>query len=190
MRKLLSLIIILGLLSGCATPTVYIKPDFGQLNIKRVAVIPFECPDETIQSTATDVFMSEFLTLHMFEVIERRQLDKVLEEQKLGLTGALDTDTIKNIGKILGVDAVVIGSVYPNYKYEEIPFAPLSEKEIESIKLDVRLVDAEKGTVLWNGSQNSKNVFFAVATTPDEHIKVAARDIIKAFKKNLEKENK
>lgn len=186
MRKLLSLIMILGLLSGCASPTVYINPDFSQLNIKRVAVVPFECPDETIQSTATDIFMSEFLTLHMFEVIERSQLNKILEEQKLGLTGILDTNTIKIIGKILGVDAIVVGSVYPNYKYEEIPFAPLPEKKIASIKLDVRLLDTEKGTVLWSGSQNSKKVFFAIATTLDEHIRAASRDIIKSFKKNLE----
>lgn len=186
MKKLFSLIMILGLLGGCATPTVYIKPDFEQLNIKRVAVIPFECADETIGLTATDIFMSEFLTLHMFEVIERSQLNKVLEEQKLGFTGTLDTNTIKNIGKILGVDAIVAGSVYPNYRYEEIPFAPLPDKEIESIRLDVRLLDVEKGTVLWSGSQNSKNVFFAVATTPDEHIRVAAKDIIKALRKGLE----
>ena len=46
-----------------------------------------------------------------FRVIERQQLDQVLREQNLGDTGRIDPSTAASIGKILGVQLVVIGSV-------------------------------------------------------------------------------
>jgi curli biogenesis system outer membrane secretion channel CsgG len=40
-----------------------------------------------------------------FEVVERQLLNKVLEEQNLGMTGILDESSAARIGKNLGVDA-------------------------------------------------------------------------------------
>lgn len=42
-------------------------------------------------------------------VIERRLLEKILEERKLRETGLLTPDMIKDVGGILGVDAIVTG---------------------------------------------------------------------------------
>jgi len=184
MRKLIAPLLVLTLLGGCAAPTVFIKPHFDSAKIHKVAIFPLESPDKTISSVATDIFTAEFITLGKFEIVERSQLDRIIEEQKLGAAGTLDTATIKKVGKILGVDAIVIGSVYPNYRYEEIVFAPLPAKEIKNINLNVRLIEVETGTVLWSGSQNSGNVF-AAPTSIDEHVRVASKDIIKAFRKIL-----
>jgi len=46
-----------------------------------------------------------------FEVVERRELARVLKEQKLGGSGLLNKSTIAKIGKILGIDAIVTGSI-------------------------------------------------------------------------------
>jgi TolB-like protein len=46
-----------------------------------------------------------------FTVIERRLLDKIVSEQKLELTGIVDPASAKKLGKLLGVDAIVTGSV-------------------------------------------------------------------------------
>jgi hypothetical protein len=42
---------------------------------------------------------------------ERQQLEKVLEEQALGQSGAQDSETAVVVGKLMNLDAIVVGSV-------------------------------------------------------------------------------
>jgi len=62
----------------------------------------------------TDI-MADNLTIEMmklgYECIERHRLRKVLEEQGLQMSGAVDTDNAIKAGKIIGVQAVITGSV-------------------------------------------------------------------------------
>ncbi|MEB3213503.1 MAG: CsgG/HfaB family protein [Leptolyngbyaceae bacterium] len=46
-----------------------------------------------------------------FTVIERSQIEAVLREQNLGASGRVDASTAAQIGRILGVEAVIIGSI-------------------------------------------------------------------------------
>lgn len=46
-----------------------------------------------------------------FKVIERQLLNKIVNEQKLVLTGIVDPASAKKLGKLLGVDAIVSGSI-------------------------------------------------------------------------------
>ncbi|HEX8151662.1 MAG TPA: FlgO family outer membrane protein, partial [Thermoanaerobaculia bacterium] len=80
---------------------------------KRVAVIPFQELDG--QSTVLGTYIAEELLSHLvnsgLKIVERGMLDKILAEQKLQRTGAIDEKTAKQIGKIAGVDAIVTGSI-------------------------------------------------------------------------------
>lgn len=53
-----------------------------------------------------------------FEVIERSSLDRVLGEQNLQMSGLTDPVTATKVGKILGVDAIVLGNVTASQKYQ------------------------------------------------------------------------
>lgn len=46
-----------------------------------------------------------------WDMVEREQLDKVLKEQDLGAGGRLDPSTAAPIGKILGADYLIIGTI-------------------------------------------------------------------------------
>ena len=48
-----------------------------------------------------------------FRIIERRQLMRVIAEQKLSISGLIDKGSIGKIASTLGVDALVTGSVSP-----------------------------------------------------------------------------
>lgn len=186
MGKALILLSAVLLISGCVGPTVYIKDDFSAEKAKRIAVLPFESSEKNLGFLATDIFTSEFVTMGKFEVVERGQLAKIVEEQKLGQQGALDAATIKEIGKMLGVDAVVVGSIYPNYRYKQTEYSTFAAKEIKNINLNVRLIEVETGSILWSGSQNSHKIFgLSRCVDTDEQIRAASRNIIKAFKKIL-----
>ena len=49
--------------------------------------------------------------IDVFEVYERIAIDKLTEEYKLQQTGIIDEDTMAEIGKMRGVEAIVIGSI-------------------------------------------------------------------------------
>lgn len=100
-----------------------------------VAVVEFT----DLQGNVTDFgrFLAEELVtrlgdLEKFKVIERQLLNKIIAEQKLSLTGIVDPASAKQLGKILGVDAIVAGSV---------------TNLAQSVRVNARLISAETGEV-------------------------------------------
>jgi curli biogenesis system outer membrane secretion channel CsgG len=97
-------------------------PGFAQQK-KRVAVLNFEYG--TVQSYAaglfgtnqdvgkgiSDLLVQKLVTDSKFSVIERNALDKVLAEQNFSNSDRADATTAAKIGRILGVDVIVMGSV-------------------------------------------------------------------------------
>ena len=46
-----------------------------------------------------------------FEVLERQQLQKILKEQDLGMSGRISDDTVASVGHLIGSAAIIIGMV-------------------------------------------------------------------------------
>lgn len=82
---------------------------------KRLAVMDFE--DKTghgswhIGSGMADMLTTALVKSGKFMVIERQQLEAVLKEQAMGLSGAITPQSAAQVGKLLGVELMVIGSV-------------------------------------------------------------------------------
>jgi len=80
----------------------------------KIAVIEFS----DLNGNITDFgkFLSEELITRLFmtkrfEVVERQLLSKVIAEHKLTLSGFVDPNSAKELGKILGVDAIATGTI-------------------------------------------------------------------------------
>lgn len=58
-----------------------------------------------------DLMVTKLVQGGQYSVIERKQLDKIMAEQNLGTSGRVDEATAARIGKILGVDALIMGSI-------------------------------------------------------------------------------
>lgn len=104
-------------------------------NKTKIAVIEFSNLDGKV--TEFGKFLSEELITKLFitkkfEVVERQLLVKILEEHKLNLTGIIDPVSAKELGKILGVDAVASGTI-----------TDLGT----SVKLNARLIATETGKI-------------------------------------------
>ncbi len=85
-------------------------------SIKKIAIIPFSYATNTSTTSKDGTVIAERLTIELinlkkFEVIERNLLDKVLVELKLQNSGTIDINSVKQFGKILGVDAIVTGTL-------------------------------------------------------------------------------
>lgn len=64
-----------------------------------------------LATTAADNLTHELVQTGQFSVIERNKLESILREQDLASSGAVDASTAARMGKVLGVQMVVIGSV-------------------------------------------------------------------------------
>jgi TolB-like protein len=99
----------------------------------RIAILPLENKGQNAGIDLLDKLITVFVNLDRFKVLERAQLEKVLEEQKLGMTGVLDAATAAKIGKGIGVDAVVSGSV---------------SWMASGASIDARFIDTETASIL------------------------------------------
>ena len=83
--------------------------------VYRIAVVEFS-ELGNLNYTQAGTIVAEWLSVSLekidaFEVYERISIDKLTEEYKLQQTGFIDEDTMAKIGKMHGVEAIVIGSI-------------------------------------------------------------------------------
>lgn len=102
--------------------------------VARVAVteFPFDDKFNNLTRNVQDMLYTNLIQKGM-RVVEREKLEEVLREQKAGFSGVLDLATAAQVGKLLGVEAVLVGSV-----------ADLGD----ALSVIARLVDVEKGVAL------------------------------------------
>lgn len=147
MKKLLLFIgcFVIPLSSHAAgDPLRKIARDFGKkiqpLKKPRVGLLSF--PYHNGKTSSGSSILSERLTTYMAEirgvrVIERALLKKLLEEQHLSETGVLDASAAQKLGKVLGVDVIVTGT--------------LIDLEDNTTELNARALNAGTGEVLAAG---------------------------------------
>jgi TolB-like protein len=102
----------------------------------RAAVFTFKEASEKAKAGGFGDAIAEFLTtslvnLAYFDVVEREQLKRIIEEQSLSHTGALES--AQKLGEIMGIDVFIMGSV-----------TLLGEL----VEIDSRLVDVSTGRVI------------------------------------------
>ncbi|MCX7828238.1 MAG: CsgG/HfaB family protein [Thermanaerothrix sp.] len=125
----------------------------------RVAVLSFQdnsgagAPAGAI----ADMMTTELFNTGLFSVVERSRLDQVAAEQRMSAQGLMDPTAAVQMGKMLGADYLITGSV-TQYKYEAsggvipLPFAGFSGVAVGSetayVTLDVRLINAATGEIV------------------------------------------
>lgn len=79
-----------------------------------VGVLPFAETDDTksLGSSASELVGAQLGMSGNLVLIERSQLDAVLSEQGMGLTGAVDPQTAAKLGNLLGAQLLVTGRVF------------------------------------------------------------------------------
>ncbi len=91
----------------------------------KIAVLDFQTQGEEFSTEDMGKIVAEWLITGLvetgrFDVIERRLLEKVLQEQKLGMTGLIDPESAAQLGKVLGVKTIVSGTILKLGRNQEI----------------------------------------------------------------------
>jgi len=108
---------------------------------KTIAIYGFEVigrPNDSYARFATEKLTHQIVSIGDLMVIERSRIDQVIKEQSLSMTGAIDSGTAAKIGKILSVDAVIIGTIH------------VTDKHVEFI---ARVIQSEKGIILTSANE-------------------------------------
>jgi hypothetical protein len=143
-------------------------PEKPFYNMKRIGVLQFDCTNNRRKNQViTDYIVGALLNQHrgivntggqwyglvkakegktfvkgvttdFYEVIERDQLEKIMKEQRLSLSGALDESSAAEVGKLLGLDVMILGNV--NYTDNE-------ERSNTSTSRCVKRTVTAKGTI-------------------------------------------
>ncbi len=122
---------------------------------RKVAVLPFAYTDR--RESDDGVVISERLLTRIIqegrlEVVERSLLAKVMGELKLQNSGVMDAASIKSLGRVLGVDAVVTGT--------------LTRQGDGSVEINARMIKAETAVVLTAAAATVPADWEASATQP------------------------
>lgn len=99
-----------------------------------IAVLDFE-PKNVNQGNAeavSDLLRTELFNTGSFKVVERAKIKKIIEEQQFQLSGVTDTDQAAQIGRLLNVNKIMVGTV---------------TKLGQTYIINTRIVDVQSGLV-------------------------------------------
>jgi len=180
---------------------------------KRIAVSRFDDRSGSGYSHVgigvADMLTTALVKSGKFIVIERAEFDKVLEEQKLGQSGVVTPESAPKVGKALGVELLVIGSVSEFGTKQNTVGGGVSifgggiTKKTAHAAVDIRLVNTTSGEVIAaekeEGSESTTGVsvryddmdFSDVSNWNDTDIGKACREAVdncvKLITDNMEK---
>ena len=132
---------------------------------KRVAVFSFTDKSghsyhwwtgQPVGEGMADMLVTELVKTGKFSVMERQEMEQILSEQAMGMSGIVTPETAAQAGKVLGVELAIFGSV-TEFGYTESSIGGALKKQgfglgISSTKatvgVDVRFVNTETGEIM------------------------------------------
>ncbi|MBN2011006.1 hypothetical protein JW960_16785 [candidate division KSB1 bacterium] len=131
---------------------------------RRIAVVDFQNTtshgDEQFGSAVADRLISLLMRSGRFTIIERQQIETIMQEQALGQSGTMTDETAPMVGKLLGVQAIVLGTIIEaeqetgahNIKNDEKDdkndWALALKATVGHVKIAYRMIDTATGEVI------------------------------------------
>ena len=114
----------------------------------KIAVLPFNLQGENFETDDMGMIVAEWLITAFvkegrFEVVERKLLGQVMEEQQMVEAGLVSQETASEIGKLLGVKVIISGSVM---------------KLRDVIEVNARIIDVTSASIVTAESVRSRDV--------------------------------
>lgn len=116
-----------------ATPSPDSRPTVAVMHFNNGAIGKAHEELDPLRGGVADILTSELSANPAIRVIERDQLDKLVAEQNLATSGAVDKATAVRVGKLLGVHHMIFGSYVSDRK--------------ERVRFDARAVNVETGEI-------------------------------------------
>lgn len=159
------MLIITTALAGCSSSVeVVISKHSDPNEIQKVAVFKInKLSHYQTTEKISDLLIHEFLKLG-FDVVERSDIERLVKEQKLSVSGFIDPKEAVAIGKLTGADTIVLGTgeLDPNDK-DKLTY------------LVIKVISLKTGSVIITAN-----------LTKDMKIRDAIADVSASLKKSLD----
>jgi TolB-like protein len=134
--------ILVFLFSAASTPpSLSAQPTLGVLDFDNNSLTDRERL-EPLRKGLAQMFTSELSQLQGLHLVERADLNRVIEEMKLAQAGLIDEKTAQQVGKLVGAQHLLLGS-----------FVYLPNKKI---RIDARIVEVETGRTMKAAEKTGK----------------------------------
>ena len=144
------------LFSGCETGNAIGDPYFSrvkstanvyarqsQSGVLKIAVMPFKASTELIGGSVSDMVVTELLRTQKYSLVERSQMNRVLGEAELKLSGLSESKAVE-VAKLMGAEGVVIGTV------DEYATQAKGGDTYAVVGLSIRLIDCSTAKIIWS----------------------------------------
>jgi curli biogenesis system outer membrane secretion channel CsgG len=126
--------------------------DFASTGLTGLGLIGMVGPAKGV----SDLLTNRLVQNGTFIMVERSRINQILAEQNLGASGRIEPATAAQIGRLLGADAVIIGTI-TQFNIEEsrsgvsigfFGIATSSQKQRADVQLTARIVSTTTGEIL------------------------------------------
>lgn len=183
LQRFIVILVSFVLTYGCASSEEFIRPGAEIGKYKRIAVLPLSDYPNAHGSgvIVADLISMSLMTSNLF-IIDRSQTSAILSEQGLGMSGLVDENTAPEAGRILGVQALLTGSVSEwsteTSNIQMVQGAQPAYLSTSAAGLTLKLIDCETGQILWAGSARGSEIGLMVQS-------IAAKKAVKHLTKKL-----
>jgi len=182
MRTLIIVIMMVLLIGGCASkrPTFYMNSETDLSFINRVAVFPFEnlTSDRNAGEIIRQLVTSELLATGFVDVAVPGEVRNIASDMGLKTYTSLSAEEIKEIGKKMKVQAVVLGTV------EKFGETRLGNASAPEVTITVFMAETNGGSIIWSVTKSHLGASFlarhfgARAETLTEAAMAVAREAV------------
>lgn len=139
-------------MAGMGLPADYAKsPVLDSRPVWRTVVLPASSPtgsSEVNMDAISDYAGLSLLRTGKFTLVDRTELDRILEEQELSYSGVVDPSTAVELGRLLGAEAVMtirVGAVTHDSFWDDEP-------DQRDASVLVKIISVETAEVLYTAS--------------------------------------
>ena len=184
--KVIFVVCILLLNSGCFggdAAIFHIREDVDFSFIKKVAVLPLDnlTNNKFADEIVRHLVISELLASGLVDVTIPGEVISAIKRLNITSITALDVKQIKDLGKIIKVEAIIMGSIE---QYGEVKFGNHSAPEVT---ITLIMADVSTGSILWSvtqtrgGSSFMARHFGAKTETMSETALATVREALRTF---------
>jgi TolB-like protein len=135
-------------IAGCATPSKEVSPPTASI---KVAIFPFYNISgyRDAGKIVANVFVTEMFKSGRFLVEEPGNIAHFMMQERIDTLGEIEIERLKILGKRLGVDAVMTGTV------EEFDDGRGGISSVPTVSITARMISSNTGQLVWS-AQNKK----------------------------------
>lgn len=171
-RKKDILIIILTAILVLVTCISVYSRDHPKIAVVAITSTASNCSwrsDSPLSIATTDLMINALVNSNRFRVFERAKLDAILQEQNFqNFSGLVDQSIAVQLGKMIGAEAIVTGTI-TNVSFNTgigFQIGPLKvRKSSVEVGMTIRFIDVTTGEILYSTYKGSKTFASAVSAS-------------------------